>query len=102
MGEISNNYYNKINQVEESTFDKILNTMHELYKKKNSDYGNSFNQTLDEFGEEAALIRISDKYNRLKSLYKLGNPNFESINDTLIDLASYCVMTLAYRKDNEL
>lgn len=52
------------------TFKSLLDEMHETYKKKNADYGNSFKQTHLQFGEIAGLVRISDKVNRLISLSK--------------------------------
>lgn len=81
-------------------FEQITQKMNELYKRKNSDYGNSFYKTLDEFGIVAALVRMEDKMNRLKNLYK--NPSGaqvdESFNDTLMDLANYAVMTLKWNE----
>ena len=69
----------------------------ELYERKNRDQGNSFDQTLDEFGVVAGLIRMNDKMNRIKSIYnKDTNVKDESLEDTLIDLANYAVMTLKW------
>ena len=42
----------------------------ELVEKKNRDYGNSFDKTLDEYGDTAYFLRIEDKISRLKSLSK--------------------------------
>ena len=76
------------------TFKSLLDEMHETYKKKNSDYGNSFKQTHLQFGEIAGLVRISDKVNRLISLSKKDDSGayFESKRDTYMDLANYCLM----------
>ena len=82
-------------------FVRITRKMVETYKKKNSDYGDSFNKSMDEFGIIAPVIRMSDKMNRLKSLVKNKQQvKDESIDDTLLDLANYAVMTLVYRKIN--
>ena len=71
--------------------------MNQLYERKNRDYGNSFDKTLDEFGVVAGLIRMNDKMNRIKSIYnKDTNVKDESLEDTLIDLANYAVMTLKW------
>ena len=79
-------------------FVRTITKMVETYKKKNSDYGDSFNKSMGEFGIIAPVIRMSDKMNRLKSLVKNKQQvNDESIDDTLLDLANYAVMTLAYR-----
>lgn len=76
------------------TFKSLLDEMHETYKKKNDDYGDSFKQTHLQFGEIAGLVRISDKVNRLISLSKKtpDSQNYESKRDTYIDLANYCLM----------
>lgn len=76
------------------TFKDLLDEMHETYKKKNADYGDSFKQTHLKFGEIAGLVRISDKVNRLISLSKKNNSEayFESKRDTYMDLANYCLM----------
>ena len=74
--------------------DKILDDMKELLNKKNQDYGNSFHNSYVEFGIIASIVRLSDKFNRLKSLTKGNHPNFESIEDTLKDIIGYCTLTL--------
>jgi anti-sigma28 factor (negative regulator of flagellin synthesis) len=80
------------------TFEKITNEMHELYLKKNHDYGNSFSKSLDDWGLQVSAIRLEDKMNRLKSLIKNGSFKVkdETIRDTLIDMANYSIMTLMY------
>lgn len=83
---------------------RILAQIHETYIQKNRAYGNSFDLSLDEYGEVAALVRMSDKWNRLNSLIR--NPDIpvgdESVEDTLLDLANYCIMTVLWaRSKNE-
>lgn len=76
-------------------FKEIVNTMADLYARKNSDYGDSFGESVKEFGAVAGIVRISDKFNRLKSLLLGGNPqkvSDESVMDTLTDMACYCIM----------
>lgn len=67
-----------------------------LYEAKDAAYGDSFGATYDKLGIVSAVTRISDKYNRLCNL--VTNPNVdnlgESIEDTLKDMAAYCIMTL--------
>ena len=86
------------------TFSDITKDMIELYERKNKDYGNSFDKTLNEFGIVAGLIRLNDKMNRVKSIYnKDVSVKDESFEDTLIDLANYAVMTLMWiNNKNEL
>ena len=81
--------------------DAILNEIRQLHNRKNADYGDSFDKTLDEFGLVASATRLSDKFNRFKSL--IQNPAQvpdEKIEDTLIDLASYAMMTIKWMRQN--
>ena len=77
-------------------FKKIATELGELYEKKNKAYGNSFSDTYKKLGIISAVTRISDKYNRLCNL--ATNPDIdnlgESLEDTLRDMASYCIMTV--------
>lgn len=77
-------------------FKKIATELGELYEKKNKAYGNSFGDTYKKLGIISAVTRISDKYNRLCNL--ATNPDInnlgESLEDTLRDMASYCIMTV--------
>lgn len=73
------------------------------YKKKNSDYGNSFTKTR-KIVPNAILIRLYDKLHRLNSLLISGNKEVddESIEDTLADMANYCIMELIEREIDKL
>lgn len=77
-------------------FRKIATELGELYEKKNAAYNNSFGDTYKKLGIISAVTRISDKYNRLCNL--ATNPDIdnlgESLEDTLRDMASYCIMTV--------
>ena len=69
--------------------------MSNLYERKNHDYGDSFAKMRKEF-DNAILIRIYDKYSRLKTLKSGVEQKVldENIKDTLFDLANYCIMEL--------
>lgn len=77
-------------------FRKIAEDIALLYEMKDRAYGDSFGSTYDKLGIISAVTRISDKYNRLCNL--VTNPNVddlgESIEDTLKDMAAYCIMTV--------
>lgn len=77
-------------------FKQIATELGELYDKKNTAYGNSFNETFKKLGIISAVTRISDKYNRLCNLATNVNIDDlgESLEDTLRDMASYCIMTV--------
>lgn len=75
----------------------LCKELNETYEKKNHDYGDSFGETFNKLGIISAITRITDKYNRLVSLCTLPEEERkvkdESISDTLLDMANYCLMT---------
>ncbi len=77
---------------------EICKLLTETYKKKNEDYGNSFGNTFEKLGLVSAVTRIADKVNRLESLSVKSEKDRlvkdEKIEDTLLDLANYSIMTL--------
>lgn len=79
-------------------FFDITAKMANTYRAKNHDYGNSFEQSLDEEGLAASRIRMGDKWNRYKTLSKTENMEVkdESIKDTLLDMANYAIMTVMW------
>lgn len=71
----------------------------DTYRKKNADYGNAFEKSMDEDGLLVAKIRIGDKIRRINSLIKNngeGQVKDERLEDTYLDLANYCVMTILW------
>lgn len=77
-------------------FEDITIVMRNLYEKKNADYGDSFSKSFKEWGMPVACIRLQDKLNRLANLVRTGEQQVEDekMQDTLIDLANYAVMTI--------
>lgn len=80
----------------------ICRELHETYKAKKADYGDSFAQVRSKY-PNAILIRLNDKLNRLETLMNgvEQHVNDESIEDTLLDLANYCIMELVERRHND-
>lgn len=77
--------------------EEICKELHDLYERKNHDYGDSFHKTFEEEGMAMPRIRLSDKLNRFKMLSrKMDSQKVtdESLRDTLIDLANYAIMTV--------
>lgn len=116
-----NTYFTTTFQVNDSSnelvesFKNITSKMAETYEKKNHDYGDSFDKSLDKFGLIAPVVRMGDKMNRIESLINksVQNPAYpsvsvkdvnlvkdESIKDTLLDLANYAIMTVMWM-DNQ-
>ena len=81
-------------EAKKKKFKDVLNELYTTYVKKNHDYGDSFAKSIEEFGPVAGTIRITDKYNRLKSLTKDPNAEVkdETLRDTLLDMANYSIM----------
>lgn len=87
---------NSIESPNVESFRRIATSITELYSRKNEAYGDSFSRSVYKYGPIAALTRISDKFNRIENLI-LGAKNTvpdESLYDTLLDLASYSIMTV--------
>lgn len=70
-----------------------------VYEAKNGDYGDSFAKVRKEY-PEAIIIRLMDKLERLKTLYKGGPQRVseESIEDTLLDMSNYAEMEIIERR----
>lgn len=84
---------------------QLLQQIHDTYVKKNHDYGDSFSRSFKKYGLVAAMVRMEDKWNRLDNMALGAEQKVadETIRDTLLDLAGYCVMTtmeLDREKDN--
>lgn len=87
------------------TFEQLANQLIDTQKRKNADYGSSFDQTLNEFGLVASATRMSDKFNRFKTLMRCGSSarvEDEKIEDTLMDLAAYAIMTVEWIKKQQV
>ena len=81
---------------------EIIDNIHTMYKDKNEDYGDSFDKSLDKFGLLSSLIRLTDKMNRFEQLIDgESKVTSESIDDTLLDMANYAIMTVMWRRIND-
>lgn len=77
-------------------YNLILDTMRDTFEKKNHDYGDSTQKLYEQFSE-SYFIRIADKFNRINTLLTNNDdPKVdEKLEDTILDLANYCVLWLA-------
>lgn len=84
---------------------ELCEELNKTYEQKNSDYGDSFGETFQKLGIISAITRITDKYNRLVSLCTKPEEERkvkdESIEDTLLDMANYCMMTVIELRKNK-
>ena len=85
------------NKQKVAEFRRIVNEMADLYEKKNQNYGDSFGKLYQDLGPVAGLVPLHNKLDRLTNLVKGDQNNFESIEDTLKDLACYAIMNLIER-----
>lgn len=91
-------------QKREAIHKQITDAMHDLYVRKNRDYGSSVTDTYEKFGLTSFLVRISDKLNRITNLTLNNKDNLvqdEKVQDTLLDLANYAVLALIELKMEE-
>lgn len=71
-------------------------TLGKLLDKKNQDYSSA---NIAKFGLQGIVVRLSDKIERLANLTKKnGEGNFESIEDTLRDIAGYGLIGIVVSK----
>ena len=77
---------------------KIALEIAELVERKNHDYDNSFDKTMDKYGDTAYFLRIEDKLNRLINLSKKqAKVSDENVEDTLKDIIGYTLLMLNYK-----
>ncbi|MFD2704218.1 nucleotide modification associated domain-containing protein [Salibacterium lacus] len=74
-----------------------------MVANKNADYGSSFEKTLNEYGDKALIIRLSDKLERLKTLEAsdMQYIDDERVEDTIQDIAGYCILRLALARTDQ-
>jgi len=78
----------------------IMNELFSILVKKHADYG-PFNIAHAPGGAmNGLMVRMHDKMARLKNLTynNSATPNYESIEDTLIDLANYAIIGLLVQR----
>lgn len=75
-------------------FKKIVDEMVELFIKKNANYGSSFERLYRELGPIAGLVPLHNKLDRATNLIKGAKNDFESLEDTFMDLANYAIMNM--------
>lgn len=86
-------------KVNQQTMKTQYDRQYDTFCRKNHDYGNSFEESLDQFGIVASIVRMSDKMKRLESLTdesKTQQVGSESLLDTLEDLSNYAAMTACW------
>lgn len=77
---------------------KLALGLNQTYIEKNADYGDAFDKSLDNHGLTAAIVRMEDKMGRFSNLAgrAASMQVDESLEDTLLDLANYAIMTVMW------
>lgn len=73
-------------------FRKVQDECYDLFIKKNTDYGNAF----EDYGTIGILVRMNDKIRRAMNIdqKQITLVNDENLRDTLVDLHNYCALAI--------
>lgn len=87
MGQKAVTQENRIEQ-----YNKVREEAFEIFKKKNTDYGDAF----ADYGSVGVIVRMGDKIRRMANITStsIALVEDERLRDTLLDLANYAVMGL--------
>lgn len=80
--------------------DKIYSELADVLVSKQLDYGPGNINNAPGSAMNGILVRMNDKMERLKNLvyHSDGEPQNESIDDSLIDIANYAVIAMMVRR----
>jgi len=89
-------------------FHAILDEMRAIHERKSADYGHGVDslancRAASEFGVPSwvgVMIRLNDKITRIKSLLANGELKNESVEDSLIDIATYAAIALVLFRES--
>ena len=83
------------------SYERVLAELGQIYEAKNHDYGDSFAKIYAKYGLQSTVIRLWDKLLRLETLSeRTAKVEDETIEDTLMDIANYAVMTVMEMREN--
>ena len=88
------------NNVFKSDKMQIATEIGRLLEKKEEVYGDSVKTLYKEFGLNFFIVMLASKLSKIKNInysmkeYKDIKPNFESLEDTLIDIAGYAILAI--------
>ena len=77
----------------EENFDWYLDIIKDTLIERGTKYDDAFHKTWEEWGLDVTRIQLTIKLCRLKNL-EYNRDNCNSIRDTLIDIAGYCILSL--------
>jgi len=77
----------------EENFDWYLDIIKDTLIERSTKYDDAFHKTWEEWGLDVTRIQLTIKLCRLKNL-EYNRDNLDTIRDTLIDIAGYCILSL--------
>lgn len=90
---------------EKELFNKIVKNMSDTFANKRQDYGQTTTETFAKFGPVSLLVRMHDKLGRLDNLLMSDRISCvdERVEDTLLDLANYAIITVIelYKEESQ-
>jgi hypothetical protein len=102
---------NPVKKVDQTTFEKVLQEIHDLHTKKQSDYGRPEQgdpfanvRASEDFGIPGwlgAVIRANDKVRRIQKYARGGTMVNESVEDSLLDAAVYFMIALCLFREEQ-
>jgi len=93
----------RVNAMPSSSFIELLDEIKQMHISKSADYGSEVDPLanirqgadfVDISAWKAALVRIADKVQRLRTYCRTGRLVHEGVRDTLLDLASYSLLAI--------
>lgn len=79
----------------------ILKNVYDTYIRKNHDYGEAFDNLMDEDGPIYLKGKLTEKLFRFKTLINNKPKVKESLQDTLYDIIGYCILGLLWYETHE-
>lgn len=88
-------------ETEDDSFAVICESMVKLHAEKNKQYGNAYGEIAEKRGIGYAFGMLENKMHRISSILDCVEATFESLGDSVIDLACYAVMFYDYLKSHD-
>lgn len=85
----------------EKRVDEVTTKLADTLKRKNADYGNSFETLFKRIGMSYAYGHMAEKLERIWTLTNNDAKVNESIGDSLLDLAGYALLTYIHICENK-
>jgi|LSQX01.1.fsa_nt_gb hypothetical protein len=80
-------------------FEKIVKRLTEIRRRKNSDYGDGFLRTYEQYGSKSVFFDLLRKWQRIENILfkeKEIKVSEETLQDTLGDLSVMCINAMIY------